>query len=104
MNIIVFEDHQALNLEPISLTRAVFEIRYGAVTLLERIENLCPAASIGLWVREPLVDLTQEIHSRKEVNQSPHENTLWLNARVIWTKELIAEIRNCSSSIFMTED
>ncbi|HIC36279.1 MAG TPA: hypothetical protein EYO80_01220, partial [Candidatus Marinimicrobia bacterium] len=104
MNIIVFEDHQALNLEPISLTRAVFEIRYGAVTLLERIENLCPAASIGLWVRELLVDLTQEIHSRKEVNQSPHENTLWLNARVIWTKELIAEIRNCSSSIFMMED
>ena len=104
MNIIVFEDHQALNLEPISLTRAVFEIRYGAVTLLERIENLCPAASIGLWVRELLVDLTQEIHSRKEVNQSPHENTLWLNARVIWTKELIAEIRNCSSSIFVMED
>ena len=68
MNIIVFEDHQALNLEPISLTRAVFEIRYGAMTLLERIENLCPAASIGLWVREPLVDLTQEIHSSKEVN------------------------------------
>ena len=40
MNVIVFEDHKALNLEPISLTRAGFDIRCGAKTFIERLKEL----------------------------------------------------------------
>ena len=38
--ITIFEDSNALNFEPISLTRPVFDIRYGSMTLYERLKEL----------------------------------------------------------------
>lgn len=104
MNIIVFEDHRTLNLEPISLTRPVWDIRYGAATLLDRIKAHCPNQSIGLWVRDDLIDLTKERNPGMRVNQPPKEETLWLNARVLWDETLMSQLKSSSSSAWMMGD
>ena len=98
MKIIVFEDQNALNLEPISLTRPVFDIRFGAETFLERIQRLCPDDDIGLWVRDELYGVTKEFHPDCTVNESRPENTLWLNACAIWGKKELGELKQTPSS------
>ena len=42
MKFFLFEDSHALNFEPISLTRPVFDIRYGEYNLLNRTEKFLP--------------------------------------------------------------
>ena len=64
MNIIIYEDYYAENFEPISLTRPIFDIRYGENTLLDRIKKICPNDNLGLWVRDDLCDLVQETHPK----------------------------------------
>jgi len=57
MKINIFDDHSAMNFEPISLTRPVFGIRYGAGTLLDRIQRMCSEDSLTLWTRELIDEL-----------------------------------------------
>ena len=104
MKLIVFEDQGSLNLEPISLTRPVFDLRYGAGSLLNRLERICPDDSIGLWVRDDLADLTQENYSDMRVNQTPQEETLWLNAKVLWDENLIIQLKNSTAGVWMMGD
>ena len=59
MKVIVFEGHRALDLEPISLTRAVFDIRCGANTFIERIKKLNLIEVSALMVRDELVGVTR---------------------------------------------
>lgn len=104
MNIIIYEDYYAENFEPISLTRPIFDIRYGENTLLDRIKKICPNDNLGLWVRDHLFDLVRETHPKLHVNRMPKEETLWLNARVLWTDEMITEIRKSPAMSFLDGD
>ena len=87
MKIYVFEDQYALNLSPISTTRAVFDIRIGSETFLDRIRNLFPDQPISLVVREELTDLVSEAHTNYDVNPKDYEDGLWLSGSVIWSEE-----------------
>ncbi|MDP6877428.1 MAG: putative sugar nucleotidyl transferase [Candidatus Marinimicrobia bacterium] len=89
MKIYVFEDQYALNLSPISVTRAVFDIRIGSETFLDRIRNLFPDQAISLIVRKELADLVSETHTNYDVNPKDYEDGLWLSGSVIWTEESI---------------
>ena len=60
MNIYVYENQSALSFDPISTTRAAFDIRIGAETFLDRIKIVFPEASISLFVREELATVTSE--------------------------------------------
>lgn len=100
MNIIIYEDNFSKNFEPICLTRPVFDLRYGHSTLLDRIKRQCPEGQFGLWVRDELLDRTKELYPDKMVNELPKEETVWLNAKVIWTSEMINEIFNAPSMSF----
>lgn len=104
MNIIIYEDHNALNFEPLSLTRPVFDLRFGANSLLDRIIKMCPNDTIGVWVRENLIESVKETHPDLIVNRIPKEETLWLNARVLWTEEMIAEIRKSPAMSFLDKE
>jgi len=104
MNIIIYEDNFAKNLEPISLTRPVFSIRYGEGTLLDRIMSLCPEGHFGVWVRDEMIELTRELYPNMMVNELPKEETVWLNARVLWNKGMIDEIYNGPSMSFFHGD
>ena len=101
MKINIFDDHSAMNFEPISLTRPVFGIRYGAGTLLDRIQRMCSEDSLTLWTRQELRDLTNELYPPFNVNQKPTKDSIWLNGRVIWTRELIEELKNTPSTLFI---
>ncbi len=104
MKIILFEDSQALNFEPISLTRPVFDIRYGQYTLLTRTEKLLPEESLELWTRDNLEDLVKSKYNQYIINEIPSEDSIWLNARVIWDKNLIKKIIDSPSSIFIYDN
>src|SRR5262245_53620574 len=54
MHVCVFEDQGVHNLEPLSLTRAAFDLRCGALTLLERQVRTFAADEVGALVRPPL--------------------------------------------------
>ena len=62
MNVYVYEDQLALNFEPLSLTRPVFDIRIGSETFLDRIKYLFPDSNIALIVRDKLADVAKQKH------------------------------------------
>ena len=92
MKIYVFEDQRALNFAPISSTRAVFDIRIGSETFLDRICSLFPNESISLIVRDELADLVSEVHENHEVNPEDYENGLWISGSVIWSEKSIKSL------------
>ncbi len=88
MRICVFEDAGVKNLHPLTLTRPAFELRCGAVSLLERMERcLLQRVSYAL-VRPELTELCRLEHPHFEVwGFAPHNNhaaadfVLLVNAR-----------------------
>ena len=89
MKIYIFENKQFSDFFPISTTRAVFDIRFGQSTFLERITKLFPDDSVSLIVRDSLQELVAERHPNFDVNPNNFDDGLWISGSVIWTKENI---------------
>jgi len=88
VNITLFETRKcAEKLEPIALTRPVFDLRCGAFTFIERIRLLRPQATLSLFVREELAELTRERFPDCSVNPDTPSGGLWLNGGVLWREE-----------------
>ena len=100
MNIYIYENCRALNLEPITLTRPSFEIRCGALTCIERINLLLPDANIHLFVRPDLEDITKETFPGHQVNPTQVEEGIWLLGNVLWSDEDIDTIKDQQSTLF----
>lgn len=100
MNIYIYENNLALNLEPITLTRPSFEIRCGALTCIERINLLLPDANIHLFVRPDLEDITKETFPGHHVNPSQIDDGLWLLGNALWNAEDIDKIKDQQSTLF----
>src|SRR3954469_13338876 len=69
MRICVFEDAGVTGLEPLALTRPVFDLRCGARTLLERQLRL-GGGSAGALVRPELAGLCRSMHPGLFVNDA----------------------------------
>ena len=82
--IYVFEDHYALDLEPLALTWASFELRCGALTHLERIRRVAGGEPITLIVRPGMAAVVQECYPGLSVNPKQVEAGLWLNGAALW--------------------
>ena len=104
MRLIIFEDKNVLNLEPITISRPVFDIRFGKETLLSRFEKINHQNHISLWVRSELKYLTRERFPDYNVNQFLNEDTLWLNGRVLWKKNQIKQIISQPSKRFTKQN
>ena len=78
MNIYIFENNRALNLEPITLTRPVFDIRCGALTCIERLNFLLPDDNIHLLVRPELEEVTKETFPENSINPENIDEGIWL--------------------------
>ena len=90
MNIYLYETRaSALKLEPITLTRTVFELRCGAFTFLERLRLLRSDGSVSLFVREELVGITEARFDELAVNPQSVSEGLWLNSAVLWSEALL---------------
>jgi len=100
MNVYIFEDQRALDLEPITLTRPSFEIRCGAFTCIERISLLLPDSDFHLIVRPELEELTKETFPENIVNPAIAEEGLWLLGNVLWNNDLIDQILNNKDAAF----
>lgn len=88
MHIYIFEDAGVKNLNPLTLTRPAFDLRCGAVTLLERLERCLPERVSAALVRPELADLCRTNHPHLQVAESAldddhaqQELVLLVNAR-----------------------
>ena len=89
MIITIFEDNNNSNLYPLNINRASFELRCGAFTNLERINNqLSPNDTIHLIVRSDIEPIIKEKYPYMIVNPDIVSNGLWLNGRSIWDKKI----------------
>ena len=103
MNLYVFEDQRFSDFFPISSTRAVFDIRFGQSTFLERIINIFPEHSVSLIVRDEFKELVSELHANIAVNPDNIEEGLWISSSVIWTRESV-ELLSDKDTAFMKDD
>jgi UDP-N-acetylglucosamine diphosphorylase/glucosamine-1-phosphate N-acetyltransferase len=88
MRICVFEDGDVSNLHPLTLTRPAFDLRCGAVSLLERQERCLAAHASAAFVRPGLAEMCRMDHPHLQVNDTawfeatvPHETVVLINAR-----------------------
>ena len=93
MNIIIFEDLNATNLEPFSINHASFELKCGIYSNLNRITNIFgESPNYYLIVRDQIKDLVQEKFPRYTVNPTLIPEGIYLNGAAIWNKEYIQKI------------
>ena len=94
MIITVFEDQHYQSLFPLNINRASFELRCGAFTNLERIQNLLGSDdSVQLVVREELVPLIQERYPDITINPNTLSKGIWLNGRGLWSATMLKDIK-----------
>ena len=103
MNLYVFEDQRFSDFFPISSTRAVFDIRFGQSTFLERIIKIFPEHSVSLIVRDEFKELVSELHTNIAVNPDNIEEGLWISSSVVWTRESV-ELLSDKDTAFMKDD
>ena len=83
MRVCIFED-AVDTLEPLTLTRAAFELRCGMNTLLEKQLRAVRATSFGMWVRPVLAESLRERHPGTPINDVDwltKAPTLFVNGR-----------------------
>ncbi len=101
MKILIYEDSGYKKLYPLNMLRATCQIRIGANSLLQRIENIINNKfEITLHCRNFLSEYLKEIQNNK-VNIVTKDDYLLLNGRVIFTLETIDYLlskknKNCS--------
>ena len=95
--IYIFEDSHALDLEPLALTRATFELRCGAMTHLERIQRIIDNSAIALIVRPALAQLVQERYPDYPVNPADIDAGIWLNGAAIWDESSFIALREAGA-------
>ena len=89
----IFEDKDSQALSPLNQVRASFELRCGAFTNLERIQNsLSINDEIQLLVRNEIKDIIKERYPHITVNPDSVSPGVWLNGQAIWTKDHIQQI------------
>ncbi len=116
MKILIYEDNKYSNLYPLSLLRGVYDIRIGANTIKERIENITDKKfEIQLHCRKILNNYLHEVHKNK-VNEFDKDDYLMLNGRVIFSKNSLKylisgkekntyyEYKNCIVAAYVTKD
>jgi UDP-N-acetylglucosamine diphosphorylase/glucosamine-1-phosphate N-acetyltransferase len=80
--VIVYEDAGFVNLLPLVYWRPVFDLRLGFDTLLDKVCRAWPHATVQLFVRDYLADVTAEVHG-PIANRPVTEETLFLNGRLL---------------------
>ncbi len=81
--ICIFEDSHYSQLFPLSLTRPVFDLRCGILTLKEKVINQFLDNSVGLFCRNYLKDLVQQDNPDRQVNKVDADVCLFINGRLI---------------------
>ncbi len=99
MHIYIYEDQRAMDLDPLASTRAAFDIRIGVGTFYDHIKSQFPEATISLFVREEIAEVTAERHPNCVVNPTEVTDGLWLLGNVIWDQD-VSELTKNEDAIF----
>ncbi len=81
MTLCPFEDARVGHLFPLALTRAAFDLRVGARTLLENAVSVFAPDRLVLHTRAALAGVTAEEHPGASVREAPAGGTLFVNGR-----------------------
>ncbi|MCF6158169.1 MAG: hypothetical protein E3K32_06300 [wastewater metagenome] len=91
-HVCIFEDYHYLQLIPLIYTRAVFELRCGLLTFLERICKYYSGATITLFCRDYLFNVLQEKYPYRINSLFVTDNTyLFVNGRAIFSTSIPIE-------------
>ncbi|MCU0849302.1 MAG: hypothetical protein MUD12_15580 [Spirochaetes bacterium] len=101
MNIIIFEDGSADGFYPVSLTRPLWEIRSGAFSFRERMENFAssnfPGSKIYLHTRDYLAPYFREKYPGLKINEYPADGETLLVSSTVYPGTDIAGLEPGSS-------
>ena len=86
MTLCPFEDARVGHLFPLALTRAAYDLRVGARTLLETITAAFPSDRLVLHTRAALAGVTAEEHSGASVREAPSDGTLYFRVNDRWDR------------------
>ncbi len=101
-NIVVYEDIEESGFNPLDQLRAVFELKAGMFSFLERIFFLYPEARYHLFYREQLKGVVRQryqafFHNTLNVGL----DTLFINGKVLFSNELKQEIESFGDDEFL---
>ncbi|MCK4261504.1 hypothetical protein KAX00_00180 [bacterium] len=87
MRLVIFEDEKYDQLYPLSLTRAVFELKCGITSLAEKIRRTYPANEISYFVRDYIAPTLKKRHPSDSVNDIGsigNDDVLIINGRCLF--------------------
>ncbi|MCM8833596.1 MAG: hypothetical protein NC816_06745 [Candidatus Omnitrophica bacterium] len=89
MKILIYEDENWINFTPISYLKAVFELRCGFNSILEKIISILPDGEVNLFVRDYLKDFCKKKFNFK-VNEEDFlkDDVLIINGRWLINREI----------------
>lgn len=105
MRICIFEDGGAIDLQPLTLTRPVFDLRCGLLSNFERLCAWFQPVEVGLFVRPNLAALCGEQRPNLPINDMEwlrSEATIFVNGRWLPPADFQpAELSACGSRLAM---
>ena len=93
-HIVLFDGIERNNLLPLTATRAVADIRIGILTIKEKWEKLA----------NQKVDILTQNYLQPKYQYQQQENTVFINANVLPTKELIIEIEKLKDNTVLKNE
>lgn len=90
MQLCFFEDIQYKNLQPLTLSRPVDDLRAGILTLAQKWKYALTASSVGRILRPELSGVFESGHIETT------KNCIWINSRYLPTDSLISKIHDLS--------
>lgn len=103
-SICIFEDDQAENLYPLSLTRPVYDLRCGITTLKEKIVHQFPLTEINLHCRSYLQQVVAEQNPGIFVNNFDGDSCLFINGRWLADNKITGELDFSEECIYYAGD
>ena len=107
MRVLIFEDDSFSDLYPLSLLRGVFDIKCGAFSLKEKMENAFKEKhEVSLHCRKQLRNYLAEVYTDYKINQLSKDDYLFLNGRVVFPEKTLKYFANKfpMDSIIMEKD
>ena len=103
MNLIIYEDYLTEQIKPFSINHAIFEIKTGLYSNLERFVNSFPNYKIYLVVRDEIEDVVRYKFPQFIVNPKVLPSAKCINSKVVWSKDYINLFSKESLLYFINE-
>lgn len=104
--ILIFEDEFQKNLNPLTYTRPIYDLRCGILTLQEKIEKRFTGSNVILHTREYLLEFVKRNNPTKQINELDNSNNklLLINGAVLADDNFIDKLKLEHDDILLTKD